>query len=195
MVLKDIFLTVSGVLEIVCIYPYIRDILKRTTKPNITTWLTWTILSTIASFALVAAGENRSAFFSGMLALQTGSVVVLGLKFGYAKYSTFDYVCQVGAVIGLLLWWIFNSPSLAIYAAVIIDFIGALPTVRHSILKPQEETASSYTLSALSALLAIFALTEYNLNSLVYALYILVIDGTIATILIIKQRKLTWKMP
>jgi hypothetical protein len=145
-------------------------------------------LAAIAALAQAAAHEYRSAIFTGLVTIQACSVVMLGLKYGYAKYSVFDWVCQAGALAGLLLWWWFNSPTIAIIAAVSIDLVGALPTVRHSWLKPNEETAISYVLSALAAFLAILALTDYNFNSLLYALYLFVADGTIAGILIVRQR-------
>lgn len=187
MPIKNLLLLCSGILSIACIAPYIRDILRRTTKPNITTWLTWTILAAVAALGQVGAHEYRSAIFTGLVAVQASLVVVLGLKYGFAKYSTFDWICQGGAMLGLILWWLFNSPTIAIFAAATVDLIGALPTVRHAWLKPSEETASSFALSALAALLSLLALTDYNFNSMVYALYLLVIDSLIAGIVYAKQ--------
>lgn len=188
MTLKDVLLFVSGLLSLISIFPYARDILKGQTRPNITTWLTWTILSGIATAAQIAAHEYRSAVFSGAITFQVFVIVLLGLKYGYAKYSKFDWVCQISALVGLLLWWLLNSPLIALIAAVVIDLIGALPTVRHSLLKPQEETASSYVLATVSALFAILALTNYSVTSLLYVSYIFCMDGAIALILVNKKR-------
>lgn len=175
-------------LSIGSIAPYVRDILKGKTKPNITTWLTWTILSAIATAAALGAGENRTAIFSAAITVQVGVVVLLGLKYGHAKYSTFDWICQVGALVGLVLWWLLDSPTIALVAVVGIDLIGALPTVRHAILQPHEETASSFLLASLSGVFALLALTSYNLDSTLYPTYIALIDGTIAAILFLRQR-------
>lgn len=186
--LKDSLLAASWLFSIVSILPYARDILKGKTKPNITTWLTWTILSAIATAAAIAAGENRSAIFSGAITVQVGVIVLLGLKYGYAKYSIFDWTCQISALVGLLLWWLFDSPTIALVAAVTIDLVGALPTVRHSFLKPYEETASSYLLASLGGVLALLALTSYNFESMLYASYIALIDGSIAAVIITRQK-------
>lgn len=41
---------VSGLVSIICYLPYIRDILKKTTKPERASWLIWTALGSIAFF-------------------------------------------------------------------------------------------------------------------------------------------------
>ena len=171
------------------VIPYLRDILRGTTKPNIVSWITWTILTAIATVAEIAAHEYTTAIFTSSAVVETSLVVILGLKYGYAKYSKFDVICQVGALSGFVLWWLFNSPALAVIAAVTIDFIGALPTVRHSWLMPSEETWPTYAFAGLGGLLAIFALTAYNWTSLSYAVYIVLINLVLSVILITRGRR------
>ncbi|MGZ6004812.1 MAG: hypothetical protein ACXWLH_01535 [Candidatus Saccharimonadales bacterium] len=123
--------------------PYIIDIVKRKTKPNIVTWFTWTLLTGIATAAAFAAGEPRSDIITLAISIQTGSIVLLGLKYGIAKMTWFDGLCQLGVIVALILWLLLNSPLIAIVGALIIDFIGLLPTAKHSYLKPTEETWES----------------------------------------------------
>ena len=187
--MKDLILLLAAIVTIGSVVPYIRDILRGTTKPNIVSWITWTILTAIATVAEFAAGEYKTAIFTSSAVVETTLIVILGLKYGYAKYSRFDVVCQVSAVIGLILWWLFNNPALAVVASVTIDFIGALPTIRHSWLEPGEETWPTYAMAGLGGLLAIFALTSYNWTSLTYAIYIVLINLVISTILISRGKR------
>lgn len=182
--MKTIFLILATLVTVGSVIPYARDILKGTTKPNIVSWITWTLLTGIATAAEIAAHEYVTAIFTGAAVLETAIIVVLGLKYGYVKYTSFDVVCQLGAIVGIILWQLFNSPPVGVVASVLIDFIGALPTIRHSWKDPGEETWSTYALAGLGGALAIAALTDYNLTSLTYAVYIVLINAVLSFVII-----------
>ncbi len=182
--MKTIFLVLATIITVGSVIPYVRDILRGTTKPNIVSWITWTLLTGIATAAEIAAHEYATAIFTSAAVLETGIIVVLGLKYGYVKYTTFDVVCQIGAIVGIILWQLFNSPAIGVVASVTIDFIGALPTIRHSWLKPGEETWSAYALAGLGGALAIAALNNHNWTSLTYAIYIVLVNAVLTFILV-----------
>ncbi len=187
--MKELFLILSVLVTVGSVIPYIRDILRGTTKPNIVSWITWTLLTGVATVAEFVAGEYTTALFTGAAVLETGIVVLLGLKYGYVKYTRFDVVCQVGALTGFVFWYLFNSPVAAVVASVTIDFIGALPTIKHSWISPGEETWSTYALAGLGGLLAIFALSSYNWISLPYAIYIVAINVLLSGVLIVRGQQ------
>jgi hypothetical protein len=186
--MKTFFLILAALITVIAVIPYARDILKGTTKPNIVSWITWTLLTGIATAAEIAAHEYVAAIFTSAAVLETGLIVVLGLKHGYVKYTSFDIVCQIGAIVGIILWQLFDSPAIGVMASVTIDFIGALPTLRHSWLRPGEETWSTYALSGIGGVLAILALDTYNWVSLPYAVYIVLANAVLALI-IVNRRK------
>lgn len=188
-IMKNILLIAASIITVASVIPYLRDILRGTTKPNIVSWITWTLLTAIATVAEFAAHEYTTAIFTSSAVVETGLVVALGIKYGHTKYTRFDIACQVGALLGFVLWWLFNSPALAVVAVVSIDLIGALPTIRHSWLQPGEETWPAYALAGLGGLLALFALTAYNWTSLTYAVYIVLVNLMISSILIVKGRR------
>ena len=136
--MKTAFLIISTAVVLASVVPYLLDILRHKTKPNIVSWLTWTMLTGIATAAEIGAGEYVTAIFTGASTIETGLVVLLGLRYGFVKYARFDIVCQLAAIGGIILWQIFNSPEIALLATVAIDFVGALPTLRHGWQKPGE---------------------------------------------------------
>lgn len=186
--MKDTFLILSGLLTVSASVPYARDILKGESKPNIVTWMTWTLLASIATIAEIAAGEYRTAAYTGAAVLETLIIVVLGLKYGRTKYTAFDVICQVGALFGLVLWAIFNSPTAAIIFAVSIDLIGSLPTVRHAWVRPGEESWEAYAIAGVAGALAIMALHSFTWASLTYAVYVALSNVVIYFILILRPR-------
>lgn len=154
--MKEIFLVFASALTIACTLPYIRHIVKGITKPNIVSWITWSLLTGVATIAELAAGEYRTAIFTSAAFLETTAIVLLGIKYGHAKYTLFDIVCQMGALFGFVLWAVFDSPAAAVIFAVTIDLIGSLPTVRHSWLKPEEETWITYAMASLGGAICNF---------------------------------------
>ena len=187
--MNDAIAIAGGLLAIVSVTPYLIDIVKRRTKPNIVSWLTWTLLTGIATAAAFSAGEPRAALLTLGSTICSLMVVVLGVKYGIAKFSLFDVFCQIGALMGLFLWVIFDSPTIAIVASVTIDFIGVLPTLRHSWLKPGEETWQTFVIGVLAPILTIISLDAFSINSLLYPIYLVIANGTIA-LTVVSRRKI-----
>lgn len=187
--MKTVFLVLASVITIGSVLPYLRDILKGTTKPNLVSWFTWTLLTGIATAAEISAHEYVAAIFTGSAAIATALVVLLGLRNGFVKYTSFDVTCQMAAVVGIVLWHGFSSPAIGVMASVTIDFIGALPTLRHAWLKPYEETWSAFSLGAIGGVFGVAALSTYNWISLPYAVYIVAVNAVIVWV-ILSRRKL-----
>lgn len=187
--MKTFFLVLSVVLTIVSALPYMRDIVKGTTKPNLVSWITWSLLTGIATAAAISAGEYTAAIFTGAATLETTLIVLLGLRHGYVKYGRFDVVCQIAAVVGIILWQIFNSPTIGVVGAVAIDFVGALPTFRHAWQNPHEETWLAFALAAVGGAFAIAAFTTYNWVNMPYAVYIVVVNTVLSYIIISRGKR------
>lgn len=187
--MRDAFLVLSVVITLLSVIPYLRDILRGTTKPNLVSWITWTLLTGIATAAELAAGEYIAAIFTSSAVIETGSVVVLGLvKRAYVRYTRFDVICQISAIIGIILWQLFDSPAVGVIASVTIDFVGALPTLLHCWQRPDEETWPTYALAGLAGLFAILALDTYNVVSLPYPIYIMLINFIMAAEVVARRR-------
>lgn len=170
--------------------PYILDIFRKKTRPNIVTWITWTLLTGIGTVATFAAHEPLTALLTLGSALSTGFVVVAGLWHGFVKLTFFDVACQLGALVGLILWFVFNSPTIAIVAAVTIDFISFLPTLVHSWRFPGEETWQTFAWSTFAVALTLLGLSSYTLASLVYPIYLFVADGTLVFVILMRRQQL-----
>ncbi len=186
--MRNLIAIIAGILAIIAITPYIIDITRGKTKPNVVSWFTWTLLLVIATSAAFAAHQPRSAFLTLGDLIGTGTTLVLGLKYGIAKFSWFDGACQVAAVIGLILWLAFNSPAIAIIASIIIDFIAAMPTLRHSWLHPKEETWQTFGVLVVASTLTIISLSVFSVTSLAFPLYLLLINAAIALTIIYRHR-------
>jgi D-alanyl-lipoteichoic acid acyltransferase DltB (MBOAT superfamily) len=187
---KELLALLGAALAAVSTIPYLIDVVRRKTKPNIVTWLTWTMLTVIAGSAALVAGEPKTAIFLCGNSVCTGLVVLLGLKYGTTKFSRFDILCQCGAILSLVLWLVFKSPTVGIVVPLIIDFVGLLPTLRHSWQRPDEETWQSFLIGVAAPALTILSLTHYNIASLVFPLYLFLADGALVLVIVYRRKLL-----
>jgi membrane-associated HD superfamily phosphohydrolase len=186
--MKTVFIVISSILLIVNVLPYLRDVYRRKTKPRVVSWLNWSLLTVIACAASFSDHQYASAILALIASLETLSVVILGLKYGDRHITPFDIACQIGAVIGLILWLIFNSPSVAIIASLTIDFIVGLPTLKHAWGKPHEETAITFFMSSLAAVFTLLAVSSNKITAIALPIYLILANLLIFVIIVGRER-------
>ncbi len=179
---------VAGLIAIFAIIPYILDTVRGKTKPNVVSWFTWTLLLGVATAGAFASDEPRTAFLSLGDFIGTGITLLVGIKYGFAKFSLFDGLCQFAIIAGLVLWLIFDSPAIAILAAIIIDTFAALPTLRHAWLKPNEETWQTFAILTFASCLTLLTLTSITFAGIAFPLYLLIINTSIAGTVVIRRK-------
>jgi hypothetical protein len=182
--LTPILIVLSGIVMISSAVPYIIEIIRGKTKPRIVSWAIWTLLTSIATAASFVDGQYPAAALSLAVTIQTGSIVVLGLRHGDRKLTRLDVVCVIGAVVGLVLWYVFNSPAIAVLAAVTIDLIGVIPTIHHAWWRPSEETWLTFLMASLSGGLTVLVAGSWRATAIAYPLYLLIINLLIVVVLL-----------
>jgi hypothetical protein len=187
--MKNVFAFTGAVIMLFCTLPYIFGIVKGKTRPNIVTWLTWTFLIGVGAAALFAAHQTPAALLLTGDVLATFAVVLVGLKYGIAKLDLFDGLCMLGAIIGLVLWLVFNSPLIAIVATITIDFIGTIPSVRHGWRHPEEETSVTFALGVIATLLTLLSLREYTILAWIYPVYLMFSNALLFMAVALSNRK------
>ncbi len=181
-------IAISVVLTLASALPYIRDVIKGRTKPRVISWLNWSFLAAIAAFASFSDHQYPAAIMSFCAAIECIAVVILGWKKGDRHLESVDYISQIGVIVALVLWWIYNSAAVAIIAVITIDLIASLPTIKHAWQKPFEETWLTFLGSGLGAFFIILAAEEAKITSLANPIYIALINFTIMTIILTKRK-------
>jgi hypothetical protein len=170
----------AAVLSFTSDIPYIRDMVRRRTRPNVVSWFCWAVLAYIELAAMLV----KHAYVPAILAIGGASglslVVLFGLKYGFARFNKFDITCLICAGMAGLFWWLFNSPLVGLFMGLAVDYIVALPTVYHSWHRFREETLSTYLISVAGGVAAFMALTSYRLVDFAYPFMVITIDGVIA---------------
>lgn len=174
--MRTFLIILSTIITLASTLPYIAEIVRGKVKPRIVSWLTWSVLTAIACAASFTDGQIPSGVLMLAATLETALIVVLGLRHGDRTFERFDVYCLSGSLVGLLLWFIFNSPSVAVIAAVAIDLIGAAPTLRHCWQKPHEEAWITFALAAIGGGITVMIAGSWAPTAIAYPLYILIIN-------------------
>jgi hypothetical protein len=185
--MRETLAIIASVVAVFSTTPYIVDTIRGKTRPNIVSWFTWGLLNSLAMAAAFTAHESRTALLMMGAAIATLAVVVVGIKYGTAKLSIFDGLCQGGAVVGLIFWLIFNSPTVAMASSFGISLIAALPTIRHAWIKPAEETWQTFVLAAIPAVITIVSLSSFTFNSLLMPIFLVWVNTTIASTILYRK--------
>ncbi|HEU5121336.1 MAG TPA: hypothetical protein VFT59_00690 [Candidatus Saccharimonadales bacterium] len=180
----------SGLISLVGTIPYIRDTIRGRTKPRVASWLVWGILTGIAAAASFSRGHMPAAVLALCMTISCLVVTALAIKkTGSASLEKVDISCLVAALVGFLLWQWFNSPEIAVLAVVAIDAVASLPTIRHAYRAPDEETLFEFVMAGLASIVALAATTNFAVTAVLYPIYIIVFDFTVAMLIIRGRRK------
>jgi hypothetical protein len=187
--MKTALIIISSILTVGSAIPYVIEILKGKTKPRIVSWFTWSLLTGIAFAASWADKQYPSAILMLAATIETLIIVILGLRFGNRRLEPFDIVCQFGAIVGLVLWLLLDSPAIAVAATVAIDLIGALPTIKHAWQKPSEETALTFFMACIGGLCTVLIAGDWKITAVAYPLYITLCNALLVVVILGRNRK------
>lgn len=171
--------------------PYVIETAQKRAKPRIVSWFTWALLTGLAGAAALADGQLAAALFAFAGTLATGSVVAVGWRYGDRSLARLDILCLAGVVAGLVLWLTFDSPALAIWGSIVIDFVGFVPTYVHAWQKPKEETPIFFALAGLGGLLSTIAAVPaggWTVTSVAYPLYVAISMASCLAILLLRTK-------
>lgn len=180
---------ISGIVQILSVVPYVRDMFWGRTRPNIVSWSLWTVLQSIALAAQLSAGFSWSMLLLAAMTLNTAFVVVLAARgYGYRQYGGLDYTCGVIGAAAIVLWLITGQPLAALTLSVLADFIIAIPTVAKTIRDPHSETLLSWFLVAVASAFTLLSITEFTPSNLLYPSYLFLITASMTGIIFVGQK-------
>ncbi len=175
--------SLGGLIAFLSIVPYVMDILRGTTRPNIASYSLWAFLIFISMMAQIEAGASWSLILLiGDLLAVLIVLLFCVTGYGYKKYSWIEYICFTLGILAIILWQITSQPLLAIGFAVLADLIASIPTVVKTYRDPWSELPFAWFLVAFGAMLGIVSTTIWNLENILFPLNILIINGTVAVI-------------
>lgn len=180
---------ISGLVAMVAVVPYIKDILHGTTRPNTFSWGLWVLLLSISLLAQFSAGASWSVLMIAGDLIGTASILVLCLwGYGYGKYGWIEWVCSALAIVAIGLWQFAHEPVLAIVFAAVADLMAAIPTLVKAYKDPWSEAPTQFFVISFAGLLAIFSTTVFDAANLIFPAYLFLLNGLIGVVAFVGRR-------
>jgi hypothetical protein len=180
----------AGILQLVATAPYLRDILRGTTKPQRATWAIWATLSFVVLASQWASGATWSLALTVGQAVSCGAVFALSLRHGVGGVTRLELALLGVAALGVVGWLVAGDPVVATCSVVVADLIAVglmLPkTYRH----PGSETLATYAIGVVSTVFALAAVGSTAPSLLIYPVYILIADGAVVAVILVRRRAL-----
>lgn len=179
----------AGALQIGIAAPYVRDMVRGTTRPNIVSWFLWDLAVGISLAAQIAAGPTWSVTVVGSAFIMDTTILVVALMgYGYKKFAWWDGACLLSSLVAIGLWIITSNPLLALAFAITADAIAFIPTFIKSYLEPYSETAGVWLALVAVALLGIVATTSFDFANLAFPIYYGIARGSLWLLILARRR-------
>lgn len=177
----------AGVLSFSAYILYIYSTIYGYTRPNRATWWILTLIGSMIALSYYSAGARDTIWISFSYVLGPFIIAVLSLKYGEGRWERLDKICLTGAILSAIVWYLSSSAVLALIMNIFIDFIGLLPTIKKSYLRPEGEDRKAWTLESVASGLNIFAIEKFTLGIVVYPVYLLTLN-VLVTVLLYRKK-------
>ncbi len=187
--MKDLIGTLTVILSLVGLVPYILDTYRKKTVPHLFTWITAVIILVTVFFGQVTSGAGAGAWSTGSTGILVAIVVILALrnKETYRNIKPIDVVFLVAALLSIIPWLITKDPTLSIIFAVATDIFSLIPTIRKTIKYPDSETLFTYEVNIVRHIFSLLALSTLSIATALFPIY-LIGANLVITLVIVKGR-------
>jgi hypothetical protein len=163
--------------------PYVRDTVRRSTRPHRGTWLIWAVLAVVVSVSQHADGGSWSVAMAAAQAVTNGLVFALAIRSGTGGVSALDLTLMTIAGAGVAGWLLAGNPLVATASVITADLIAAGMMVPKTWRDPGSETLSTFAWASLAGALSAAAVGALELSLLVYPAYYCLANGGLALLI------------
>jgi hypothetical protein len=150
-------------------------------------WWIHTALFMLLFAAQLKADAKWLLIISGEYVLTSLIIAILSVKYGFGSLHKRDGVSLIIAVLGLAFWIITDKPLVAILSVIVIDFAGFWLTLVKTWHAPHSETLVTWQLNCASAIISLFAISNWTFTIVSYPLYAVL--GTVLIVWLIMYRR------
>lgn len=162
----------AGVVSLLGFVPYLISVVRGRTRPSMASWWIWTLVGCLIVVSYYAAGARTSIWTPVSYVIGPLLIALVSLRYGSGGWSRFDRLCVLGAGLSLLLWVLSGTPLTTLIFNILIDLLGALPTVRKTWQEPDSEDRLSWALFLIANSLNLLAVQPWTFPNASYPIYI-----------------------
>jgi hypothetical protein len=124
-VLAALLGVLAGLVGVLDTIPYLRDVLKGSTRPHRGTWLIWSALAVVVCLSQWADGASWSLIMLLTQAVLTTTVFAAAIVHGHGGTTIAELVLMAVAAVGVTGWLLSGEPLVATVCVVAADLIAA----------------------------------------------------------------------
>jgi hypothetical protein len=173
----------AGLAGIADTIPYVRDIVRGTTRPHRGTWLIWGVLAIVVFLSQRADGASWSLILAGSQAIVTSLVFLLAIRHGEGGMSAPDVALIAMAGGGVIGWIVADEPLIAIAGVIVADVVAAAMMTPKTYRDPDSETLATFAFASLGGALAAGAVGTADLSLLAYPIYYCLCNAAISLLI------------
>jgi hypothetical protein len=180
----------AGVASVVNTVPYIRDVLRGTTRPHRGTWLIWGAMAFVVYASQRADGASWSLIMAGAQAVLTAFVFLLAIRLGEGGLCVGDASIVALAGAGVAGWIVADEPLVATVCIIAADLVAAGLMVPKTYRDPGSETFASFAVASVGGALAAGAVGGGEPSLLLYPIYFCAVNAAIAVLIVRRRTRL-----
>jgi hypothetical protein len=169
MIHKELLSAVAIALTLIAFFPYIQSIRQGRIKPHVFSWAIWGATTFIVFLAQLKGNGGAGAWPIGVSGIITIYVAVTAfIKRSDMTITKTDWIFFIMAMTSLPFWYVTSDPLWAVVILTTVDVLGFGPTVRKAYLFPFEEQLTFFALFMVRNLVAMMALENYSLTTVLF---------------------------
>lgn len=188
--MKNIFLILSVIICIASPTVGISSILKGKFKPQRMTRFLLFLVSFLFIGTLLAQGDRNSIYPIFVIFLGNLVIFILSIKYGVGGTTKLDMWVLSLAILSLIVWQATQNPVLGLTMSIMTNFVAFLPTIVKSWRSPETEEWRVYVFYVLSNIFVILSLSSFSYGKLVSPIYVICMNSTLASIVILRKKYL-----
>jgi len=191
----EFFGITAGLLSLVALIYYVNQIVSGKESPSRSAWWIFTLVGFMLLISYKASGATDTIWVPIFNVVGPLTVALLSIKYGKSwkekGWSRLDTICVLGAVASAIIWWLTDSPLVALLMNLGIDFLGIVPIVRDAWKRPTMSAAIYWGITYAGILLNLFAVSPWSFELAIYPLYMVITGGAIIAVFLSRLWKTT----
>ncbi len=180
----------------ISILPYIISIFRETVKPNPISWFIWSIIGLAFWLITPPTADEVTKMLTVIFMVNPTIIFILTLFKGEnIKPDNLEKFSLVIGLSSIVVWYVFkdNSGIFPITIAIFADFCALIPTLRFVFSSPDEETPLAWIFFFLGSLIAVIAIQDHSLESMLLPVYMSI--GSFLVVFPLVQYRIRMKIP
>ena len=187
--LEPVCAVAAGVLSGSCAIPYVRDMVRGTTRPHRVSWGIFALLAAIAAASQLMHGFTTGAVLSLGAAVAFFIVFVMSMRHGVGGATLADRLTLAGTVGILVVWAWSGDTTVAVTLVIVLEVAATGLTMRKAWRDPASETQSSWVIDGVAGALALVGASRVSYAALAYPAYHFMSNNAMVAVLVVGRRR------